>query len=551
MPIGKDDQGLGGARAGSCASCGGALASKQRYCLQCGARRGPLPPAFAKWLSVVQPTAAGDSTPANGHPSLEDEATEEPAAEASDDDTALAERFMPEPRSAAIAVMALLAFGVVVGAATGPIAQSAGISPLIVEVSEPAATASSEEPGETAPEAIAEAPAAPVEAAPSTLPEAPPPLEEAQSATPPKSTLPEEFPEEAGLPPIEHVFLIVLGDHGFEEGFGAGSPAPYLAQTLRSKGELLSNYYAVAGGDLANELAIVSGQGPTVATSENCPSYADVSPGTTGVEEQVLGEGCVYPAATQTLPGQLAKAKKSWKAYVEDIGNGQSGQPTSCRHPALGAADDAPAPRPGDAYETWRNPFVYFHSLIDQPVCAERDVGLDRLETDLRSEKQMPALSYVVPNACHDGSEQPCDAGQPSGLAAAQPFLEKIVPEIEASMAYKKGGLIAITFAQAPQAGPGADSSACCATPEYPNLPPPETPAPAASGPVKPSGGGGRVGLLLISPFIEAGSSNEAGYYNHFSLLLSIEELFGLTPIGYAANPALTAFDSTVYNQGS
>jgi hypothetical protein len=56
------------------------------------------------------------------------------------------------------------------------------------------------------------------------------------------------------------------------------------------------------------------------------------------------------------------------------------------------------------------------------------------------------------------------------------------------------------------------------------------------------------VGLLLISPFVEAGSSEETGYYNHFTLLRSIEELFGLSPLGYAADLAVTPFDSSVYN---
>ncbi len=341
--------------------------------------------------------------------------------------------------------------------------------------------------------------------------------------------------------------MIVLGDHSYDEGFGAESPAPYLSETLREKGELLTNYYAVTQGGLANEVALLSGQGPTPALAANCPEYTDIPSGTAGSEEQVEGEGCVFPAETQTLPGQLSAAGKSWKVYVED---GGAGQAANCRHPTLGAADDAQEPHPGDAYQTWRNPFVYFHSIIDSPECAEREAGVDQLEADLGSEKSTPALSYIVPNACHDGSDRPCDVGQPAGLAAAQPFLEAVVPKIQDSIAYKKGGLIAITFAQAPQTGPGADSSACCATPEYPNLPP--APAqPATSGPVKSSGGGGKVGLLLISPYIEAGTSNETGYYNHFSLLLSIDDAFGLPPIGYAANPALTAFDSTVYNIGS
>ena len=112
------------------------------------------------------------------------------------------------------------------------------------------------------------------------------------------------------------------------------------------------------------------------------------------------------------------------------------------------------------------------------------------------------------------------------------------MPEINASPAYKEGGLIAITFDQAPQAGPNADSSSCCATPEYPNLPPPST---ATAGRQRAgqaeTGGGGRVGMLLISPYVKAGSVNETGYYNHFSLLRSIEELFGQQPLGYAAEP--------------
>ena len=54
--------------------------------------------------------------------------------------------------------------------------------------------------------------------------------------------------------------------------------------------------------------------------------------------------------------------------------------------------------------------------------------------------------------------------------------------------------------------------------------------------------------MLLLSPFVEPGSVNETGYYNHFTLLRSIEELFALQPLGYAANPALSPFESTVYN---
>ena len=107
--------------------------------------------------------------------------------------------------------------------------------------------------------------------------------------------------------------------------------------------------------------------------------------------------------------------------------------------------------------------------------------------------------------------------------------------------------MIAITSDQAPQSGPNADSSSCCGTPQYPNLPAGSAP-PSGGGAVKPSGGGGHVGLLLISPYVKPGSADETSYYNHFSLLLSIEELFGLKPLGYAANSVVSGFESAVYN---
>jgi hypothetical protein len=354
-------------------------------------------------------------------------------------------------------------------------------------------------------------------------------------------------PEEAEtLPPVKHAFMIVLGENSYEETFGETSSAPYLAKTLREKGELIPNYYAVTKGDLANQIALISGQGPTVETAANCPSYTDISPGTVSTAGQVEGSGCMYSAKTPTLPGQLAEKKLKWKAYVEDMGNGAAaGQPATCRHPVLGGPDTSPLPLPGDAYMTWRNPFAYFHSLTDGAECAQTDVGLEQLATDLKTATATPALSYIVPDACHDGGEVPCEAGQLAGPQAAEAFLQEVVPEIEASPAYKEGGLIAITSAQARQAGPTPDTSSCCVFPAYPNLPPEAPVAPVAG--IKPTGGGGKVGLLLISPFVTPGSSN-ATSFNHYSLLFSIEELFGLERIGYADEEALTSFDSSVYN---
>jgi hypothetical protein len=361
------------------------------------------------------------------------------------------------------------------------------------------------------------------------------------------------------------VFLIVLAAHGYGQTFGDPSADPYFAQTLAGQGEVLPNYYGVAQGELANEIALISGQGPTPQTAANCPAYADVVPGTVGDGGQVAGDGCVYPAPAQTLADQLTAAGRTWKAYVEDMGNGPPTDPASCRRPAPGTADPYAAPRPGDAYVTWRDPFAYFHSLDGE--CPNAEVGLDQLDFDLISADTTPALSYIVPNRCHDGSETPCAAGQPAGLAAGDAFLKTVVPKIEASAAYKQDGLIAITFDQAPQTGPDADAGSCCDQPAaYPNLPAPTptpaptdtatptataTPSPAATPAPGVPAGGGQVGLLLISSrFVKPGTTYGFGSFNHYSLLRSLEDLFGVPHLGYAADPALPAFDNSVYNRG-
>jgi hypothetical protein len=265
---------------------------------------------------------------------------------------------------------------------------------------------------------------------------------------------------------------------------------------------------------------------PPVTTAPTAPATppADIVPGTISATGQVEGKGCVYPAAVETLPGQLAAKKLKWKAYVEEAVPGTP-EPRAC-------------PRP----------FALFHSLLDKPECAAADAGLPQLGTDLKNAKKTPTLSYIVPNACHAGAVAPCAPGQPTGPVAAEEFLKAVVPEIVKSPAYAEGGLLLITSAQAPQTGATLDSSSCCATPAYPNLPPVPAEPPAQ---VKATGGGGQVGLLLLSSFVAPGTVNETTFANHFTLLLTIEELLGLEKLGYADEPALLPFDSSVFNAAS
>ena len=76
--------------------------------------------------------------------------------------------------------------------------------------------------------------------------------------------------------------------------------------------------------------------------------------------------------------------------------------------------------------------------------------------------------------------------------------------------------------------------------------PTPTVTATPAAGPV----GGGQVGLLLISPLVKPNSSYDLGSFNHYSLLRSIEDLFALQHLGYAAGDEVPGFDEAVYNGG-
>ncbi len=117
---------------------------------------------------------------------------------------------------------------------------------------------------------------------------------------------------------------------------------------------------------------------------------------------------------------------------------------------------------------------------------------------------------------------------------SANDFLKTWIPRIAGSPAYQDGGLIIVNFDESES---GAED--CCGEPMGPNTP--------NNGGLEQGNGGGRTGAVLISPYIQAGSVNNTPY-NHYSLLRSTEDLFGLDHLGYAANAGLKPFGDEVFN---
>ncbi len=334
----------------------------------------------------------------------------------------------------------------------------------------------------------------------------------------------------ATLPPIKHVFIIVLENKDYDVTFGKDSKAPYLAKTLTSQGQLLTQYHGIGHLSLDNYIAMVSGQPPNPYTQADAPLYVDfvgVGPNADGVW---IGQGSVYPSGVKTIADQLEAKGLTWKGYMEDMG-------TPCRHPAVGAPDTTQKARKDDQYATRHNPFMYFHSIIDRPACAQNVVDLKKLPADLKSASTTPNYSFITPDLCSDAHDEPCADGRPGGYVSADAFLKTWVPRITGSPAFKKNGLLVITFDESES---GADD--CCNEPHGPNTP--------NNGGPDPGNGGGRTGTVLLSRFIKRGVSNDTPY-NHYSLLRSLEDLFGLAHLGYAGRPDLTPFGADVYNNES
>ena len=196
---------------------------------------------------------------------------------------------MPSPQAIAIAVIGMLALGVGLGSAMSEIASSAPLQTILLEYPHHAEEAPpAEEPEEEVEEVEEAAPEETFAEAPeeTVVPEeiAPLPVTEETSEVPEGGEEPEaeeseleksirESEEEqaereaeegeAALPEVKHAWLIVLGENSYENTFSATAAAPYLTRTLPKKGLLIPNYYGVTGGVLANEIALLSGQGPT------------------------------------------------------------------------------------------------------------------------------------------------------------------------------------------------------------------------------------------------------------------------------------------------
>jgi hypothetical protein len=180
---------------------------------------------------------------------------------------------------------------------------------------------------------------------------------------------------------------------------------------------------------------------------------------------------------SQHLVTLLRNAGLTWKAYQEDIPG------TDC--PLTNVNRYAPK----------HLPMIYFtdvNSGVDRSSseCISHIRPYSELSRDLETDG-VAAYNFITPNLCNDMHD--------CSVATGDAWLAREVPKILASRAYREGGALFVTF----------DESAGSDVP---------------------------IGFIALSPLAKRGYSNTVRY-THSSLLRSLQEIFGVTPLlGDAAN---------------
>jgi acid phosphatase len=197
------------------------------------------------------------------------------------------------------------------------------------------------------------------------------------------------------------------------------------------------------------------------------PNYLALTGGSTfGIESDCTD----CSVAGSGLAGQLDGKGLSWKAYMENL-----------PHPCFKGSD-------AGAYVKRHDPFVYYRALVENKADCNRVVPLTQLRTDAQAH-DLPRFIWITPNICHDAHDCP--------ISTADHFLKGVLPSLLGQLG--PNGLLFLTFDE------GTSDDACCKL--------------AAGGHVVTivAGQGARQHARLDTPV------------DHYSLLQTIEDLFGLT----------------------
>ena len=353
--------------------------------------------------------------------------------------------------------------------------------------------------------------------------------------------------------PLQHVFYIMMENHGYSEIIGNTADAPFI-NSLPAQGALATNYYGVTHPSLPNYLAGMSGDfqgiwddcpaGPTItcAPEEFVPGSGDGTDGNYLTATQISSATAApHWFSGQTLVDQLATAHKNWTAYFEDM--------------PKGGYDVVDAPvihgTTVNLYAQKHNPFLYFSNIRNNASQLSNIVPLNSSFYASLASGHAPAFSYIVPNQCHDmHGISPSTAlliglpacGYPStgldhgAIQLGDAYLKNLVGTIESSTAWKnERSAIVIVWDEDDYSG----FDGCCSSPigvGGVTLGGAQVPAIVLT---SPSAGGPAPGTQFTAPA------------NHYSLLATIENMWGLPCLANACNITLGGLMTPMFKAGN
>jgi acid phosphatase len=208
------------------------------------------------------------------------------------------------------------------------------------------------------------------------------------------------------IPTADHVFLVVLENHGFAQVIGNPS-MPYL-NSLATQHALATNYFADTHPSIGNYFMLTTGE---IQTND------DAFTGT---------------VSSDNIPRAFAAAGKTWKSYMESL-------------PSVGYTG-------GDVYPYFKhhNPFVYMTDVLNSSAETANVAPFTQLAADM-SAGALPNFAFIAPNAENDAHDCPgggsiCTDNQK--LAAADTWLKNNIDPLINSPALANSVFI-ITFDEA------------------------------------------------------------------------------------------------------
>ncbi len=322
----------------------------------------------------------------------------------------------------------------------------------------------------------------------------------------------------SAMPRYDHVFVLIEENQGLADVMGKPF-TPNITRLARQYG-LATHYFAIVHPSEGNYVAMLGGD--TFGIHDDDAYFCTPGNQASVCKRSMAADYVDHTVRQPNLSDQLTAHGLSWKAYEESIPNPASMDVT---YPA----PNNPQHLPAALYASKHNGFMAFASVQRDPRRAEHIVGFDALHADLASGR-MPNFATIVPNQCDDmhgikGGNVPADCtkrNQAGRIARGDRLAGALVDEIERSPVWSEPGntAIVITFDEASHRVQPGDPLGCCGyEPGNPS-----------------NAGGGRIPTIVIANHGPRGIE-DATPYNHYSLLRTIEDAFGIeTHLRHAAD---------------